>query len=317
VGSIKDNLNNLNESKKELQNQQDKRTAFSKAITDAFLSAQNGWATQWEKIRALRRENGASWQGLYDPGTTCSLAIPIGNDLYLAHVGDSTIAVFGEKNDLIYFSEDHTGSNPAEQKRINTFFLNDPTIAENQGWLSFLSSELDEAGTLNGLEPTRTLGDSEHHKIGATSHPEIKIIPLKLISKLLVASDGFWGNLEWCELSRMEPNIQAQTDWIKQHKLNRTITQQFEEDRKIRMATITDIVREYDVQGKKQNFSEYLLQKKLQAEAYRKSFDFKSLTFSNNKKKCVLRKEYTRQPGTIGLSDNTTIIAIEFGSKKK
>lgn len=116
-------------------------------------------------------------------GGSCVALVLVLDERYIfaAHVGDSKIAIFEEKNEIIYESKDHGGSNWEEIKRIRDL----------GGWFS--------CGRVNGtIMITKSIGDFDigNHSFWDSEYPaEKKIIsPIPSIYRIDMLAEEEKGN---------------------------------------------------------------------------------------------------------------------------
>lgn len=139
-------------------------------------------------------------------GTTGSIALIRGNDLVVAHVGDSGIVLVSsepfQKGGAKYTSVLHRPCEENEAMRIKEY---GGTVV--QGYVM-------DASRHHGLAVTRTLGDRDMQECGCISEPHIESFKLKKEDcAVLVGSDGFWDHegIEVEEVAEMAAGRQGGT----------------------------------------------------------------------------------------------------------
>mmetsp|Transcript_19858 Transcript_19858/g.43442 ORF Transcript_19858/g.43442 Transcript_19858/m.43442 type:complete len:326 (-) Transcript_19858:294-1271(-) len=138
-------------------------------------------------------------------GTTSTVALVYGNQLFVASAGDSR-AVLGVVDDTEPSGErlrseamsiDHRPSRPSEKERLIEAggrveprrAYNGNFIGEERLWLKDIQTP--------GLMVSRSIGDSTAAEVGCTSTPEIQQVTIDGSQKFVVlASDGIWDVLD-------------------------------------------------------------------------------------------------------------------------
>lgn len=158
---------------------------FKLAITTAFLSVQ-------ETIRGAAFDTSCS-------GTTASLVLFVGSDMYTANVGDSRVVLGqvsgpkGRKQKAIALTRDHRLSEEDEEQRckdagarVQPKKVHGSFTGEKRLWL------MDH--DVPGLVVTRALGDTLAHTIGCTALPEVFLRRMdpKRDQYVVLGSDGIW-----------------------------------------------------------------------------------------------------------------------------
>jgi len=134
-------------------------------------------------------------------GTTAIFAVKVGNQLYVANIGDSRCAIGRRANegkfDAIGLSEDQKPDNPEEKKRILAAGgrveplpgMPGEDCGPHRVWLRNVD--------VPGLAMSRSIGDKISQRVGVISIPEIKVHSLTAEDEFIVlASDGVWEFME-------------------------------------------------------------------------------------------------------------------------
>ncbi|KAJ3310935.1 hypothetical protein HDV04_004541 [Boothiomyces sp. JEL0838] len=134
----------------------------------------------------------------YLSGTTAVISLIIDNNLHVAHVGDSRLAVYKENDTKLsgrLLTIDHNCDSPEERKRVEA--------AGGRVEQLWLDGKFDGPlrifkGTLPypGIIVTRTLGDGAAQTIGVLPDPDVQTVKLSPEDKYLVfGTDGLWDGL--------------------------------------------------------------------------------------------------------------------------
>ena len=260
------------------------------------------------------------------PGTTASLIIPFWSrikgdwDLYCVHLGNSSMVILNEKNEVIYSSDDHQASNTSEQIRVSQQ-SRIPLIKTEDGYINIMDI-MQEIGRLpnarnaqRGPGITRAFGEQQYRDFGLSAEPEIYKISLSDAKTIVVASDGLWDGMEYHRL--LEPDekfSQNEKDrWAKQ-LIQLVSIERFQVNKTYREKAIQALVQEYDSRSeeiKKQGLADFLLQKKLAiaGKASRYSSDG---SIREIKEYCLYRDKKESKKNCELLLDNTTVIAVQF-----
>lgn len=129
-------------------------------------------------------------------GSTGTFVLLTQKHIVSANVGDSRVMLFssegaksGEPYIPLFETQDHTPSLKSESTRIKKSggllrpsYLNSRPIGPIRIWR--------KAGDLPGLMMSRSFGDSEGHKVGVISEPDVWVGERSSVSAIFAASDG-------------------------------------------------------------------------------------------------------------------------------
>lgn len=123
-------------------------------------------------------------------GCTASVALidPVAGSVCLAHVGDSTVALY-HRGSLQFESQDHRIDAAAEQ-RIRSCGGAVQTVGAQQAKRVYMPNG---SGYAVGLALDRSLGDLDLTPAGVIGEPEVQAnLPFQPGTALIIASDGVW-----------------------------------------------------------------------------------------------------------------------------
>jgi len=144
----------------------------------------------FEKVHREIMDNHSDFNSDFS-GTTASVVVISGQNLYTAHVGDSTVVIGRRVQggfDAEVLTRDHKPANLRERERIE----------DSGGEVRRLPGDFPyrvfQSGTgIPGLAVSRAIGDGIAHQVGVTHIPEVTTVALTSDhSFLLLCSDGVW-----------------------------------------------------------------------------------------------------------------------------
>jgi PPM family protein phosphatase len=146
------------------------RTAAGTILEDVYLSylthrpSANNQTLNEVLLAAVARANGAVQEEVPEGGTTLTIAILMGNNAYIAHVGDTRVYIF-QQGQLKQVTKDHS-----------------------------LAQRLEDMGQATAEEATQ-VQNVLYKAIGQNDTPEADIYVQNLPAgaSLLMCSDGLWG----------------------------------------------------------------------------------------------------------------------------
>src|SRR5215204_146707 len=118
----------------------------------------------------------------YDNGTTASALLLKDDSLFVAHVGDSRLAMEHE-GQISQLTKDHILTDPTEMQRYNS-----------SNWFQNKSREISK-GQIKGfrlIAVSRSLGDP-FFEDAISPVPDVSKIKLQESTKIIMASDGLWN----------------------------------------------------------------------------------------------------------------------------
>ncbi|KAI9596540.1 phosphatase 2C-like domain-containing protein [Syncephalis fuscata] len=159
----------------------------------------------------------------YMSGTTASVVIRRGNQLILAHLGDSRVilgrrvfspsAAPGDRPDIqaISLTSDHNCADPQELDRVLRSGARVQQLQENgtkQGPLRIFKGSL----PYPGIVVSRSLGDDVAQRLGVLCEPEVQVRELSPDDcYLILATDGVWDGMSSQEVASFVDN-EARSD---------------------------------------------------------------------------------------------------------
>lgn len=124
-------------------------------------------------------------------GTTASVVVISGKNLYTAHVGDSTVVLARRVQggfDAEVLTKDHKPANIRERERIEDSGGEVKRLPGDFPYRVFISGS-----GIPGLAVSRAIGDGVAHQVGVTHIPEVTTVTLTSDHAfLLLCSDGVW-----------------------------------------------------------------------------------------------------------------------------
>lgn len=174
-----------------------------KEILDASRPAKRAAAAARAKAASapsLANAGGSTGGSAPKDGTTATVALRMGNVLYVAHVGDSR-AVLCRKGKAVQLTDDHKPNHSAERERIHKM---GGRVYYAGCWRVLTGG--DGNGPVVGLAVSRSLGDIDFKEPVplVTANPDLsKTVLQPHDSFVVVASDGLWdvlSNQEACDM---------------------------------------------------------------------------------------------------------------------
>lgn len=154
-------------------------------------------------------------------GCTAVATLWKGNQVYIAHVGDSR-CVIGSKSQILHESADHKPSNAVEKQRIEENGGEIHTEVYPDGWTEH---RIFVKGTDKpGLSMSRSIGDQIVKPIGVMPTPEVRKLEIRKEDEpfMVLASDGVW------EFLTSETVVKAATSTLRGRGVEQTVQDLYE-----------------------------------------------------------------------------------------
>jgi serine/threonine protein phosphatase PrpC len=157
----------------------------------SVLGSVNGGPHAMKHLFAQVQAELQSQQFFQHSGTTATLALidPVAGSAHVAHVGDSTLALYHGGN-LSFMTQDHRIDAAAEQ-RIRARGGAIQNVGAQQAKRVYMPDN--GRGYAVGLSLDRSLGDLDLAQAGVLAEPEVQEnLPFQPGTVLIIASDGVW-----------------------------------------------------------------------------------------------------------------------------